>query len=581
MLYILEMRHYFLWIIIAVAVALNFSLKILLEQPNGHDIFYSFPLTKTIRYSDYLFQKWNLAIVAFLIFGWWLKRGGNLTKAIRENAPFIIILVLVTFSSHIFSFNRWFEFDDYRVIGHHFAVEGTPRQNQMGAGSSYYYGIGLVYLVVGWFGTHFELYNALGLFIYSLICITIFFFAKRLGANKVIACLIGLFFVTSPTYYRETLIMLELLGDGFKLLLFSLSCFLLIAKFYPGSVIFAVAALEFGISRTHFIALPLILICLLFKNKKEVGRDWIFALLSFFTMSFMYVSALGTHPPKIIDQTNWISNFPQLLRIADTIFGVTIQHPIIYTGLSFFKWLLGDYPYVSPIIGGLIVVFFLYLSFWLLIKKRLLQSKLIFLGIVIVVSAIIFPTLMGIRLVYKIDSLTAQYNDIFPAAPTSYGVFSAFGITFILLGISEILRRKLFVRILLILIILNTITLLKSDYDWAKIISQPQRAVNVQLNNLLPYDGKTRVIYTPPPTQILSRYISYFHQLYRIKESLNFTNDPQEFIRLLDEYKPSKERVYILIFDTETNEIIDFSYKLRGYYPDKKITPEILTTLIE
>ena len=132
-----------------------------------------------------------------------------------------------------------------------------------------------------------------------------------------------------------------------------------------------------------------------------------------------------------------------------------------------------------------------------------------------------------------------------------------------------------------LLVVLNVVTLFRSDIEWAKIYSLPQRKVNIQLANLLPYDGQTKVVYTPPPTQVLSRYVSYFYQLYRIRESLNFTNEEGEFIKLLADYKPAKDHVYLFVLNTETHEIVDFSNRLREYYPEKKLTNEILKKLTE
>lgn len=575
------MKNHFLWIIIGLAIGLTHLFRYWIGELHGTDVFWHLPIIENIRYADYLIQKWFLVVVAFLIFGWWLKKQGTVVKTIRSNLPFIILIALVTLVVHAFSFQRWFEFDDYRVIGHHYAVEGTSREHQMGAGSSYYYGIGLVYLVVGWFNSNFELYNSLGLLIYFLSGVTIFFIAERLGANKFVSLLVALFFVTSSTYWREMLLMLELLGDGFKLLLFALSIFLLLSKFYPGAVIFAAAALEFGISRTHFIGLPLILMCILFKDRKEKNSEWVLSIAAFFVMSFLYIQVLGTHPPKVIDTTDWNNNWSQLLRVGDTIFGVTVPHAIAYTALSFTNWLTDNYNYSSSVLGVAIVALFATLSGILLKSKKMLSGKLIFLGIVIVAAAIFFPTLMGIRLNYKVDTLTAQYKDFIPTAPTSYGVFSTFGMIFILIGVSKFIKEGVFKKIVILLIILNAITVVKSDIAWAKMHSTPQRAINKQLNDFLPYDGRIKVIYTPAPTQVLSRYISYFYQLYRTRETVHFTNEPAEFIRLLVETKPSRERVYLLLLDIETNEIIDLSSRVREYYPDKELTPEILATFTE
>ncbi|MBI4058767.1 hypothetical protein HY404_00850 [Candidatus Microgenomates bacterium] len=581
MRYILKVAKYYpQWIILILALIFNYGLRLLLLKPDGHDYFYEFPFARSVRYSDYLFQKWNLVLAAVLVGIIWLWKEKKIFRDIRQNIPYIIIIALVTLAVHWFSFQRWFEFDDYRVIGHHYAVTGTPKQNEMGAGNSYFYGIGMIYLVVSWFGTKFELYNGLGLTIYFLTGVVIFAIANKFQKDKFISLTTALFFITSPTYWRQTLLMLELLGDGFKLLLFSLSIYFLLSRYYSGAIIFAAAALEFGISRTHFIAWPLLLMSILFvrKNNQENWK-WIIACIFFMAMSLSYIPLMGHFSPQILDGKNWLNNWPQIMRMADMIFGITIPHGISHTLIYFLQWLFG-YKYTSTLLGFLITVGLAVLTLWLFRKRKFLAAQLILTGLFIVVAAIIFPTLMGIRLLTDIHKLTWQYKDSLPAGPTAYGAFSTFGFIFILLGISKVLRQKLFIKILVILILLNSFTVIKADKEWIEEVSGPQRITNEQLAKILPADGQVKIIYTPKPTQVLSRYIYNFYQLYRIKEPIYSSTDTDEFISLINQYKPNKEKIYLLTLNTDNYVIYDNSDKLRIYEPTK-LTPSSVEAILK
>lgn len=565
------MRKYFLWLIVFGIVFINYSLK-------GDYFRKVIPYIDNIQYGNYLIQKWFLVIVGFLILLGWVIKNEGFWRKFRKLLPYFLIIALITFLAHWFSFYRWFDFDDYRLIGHHNFVVGTDNQNQMGM-SSTHYGIALPYLVVRWFGTNFEAYNALGLFVYSLSGIIIFLIANKIQKNKAISLITALFFVTSPTYYRQTLMMQEVLADGFSFFLFSLAVWTLISGYYKSSIILTASALEFGFARTHFIAIPLILTGLLFspKETKEQKLGLSFNIILFPVLTLLYLPLMRSHPPDVIDYTNLLNNWKQVVRFTDTFFGVTVPHGFVYPLIIFIKRLTA-YPYISPLLGSLLILALGIFSIWLFIKRKVLAAKLIGVGLISVVAGSVMPTLSGIRLVHDLKALTMQYIDVFPAAPTSYGVMSAFGLVLIVLGFSQIISFANFKKILIIIIIIDVLTLMKADTEWTKQYSFPVRASNPQLGEIIPADGKVKVIYTAPPGSVLSRYVSFFYQLYRIKEPLYIQNDPGEFIKLLDKYKPDPTGVFLLTQDNTTYKIHNYSDLVRSVYP-RKITPEYLESL--
>lgn len=565
------MKKFFVWISVFLAIAVNHTF--LKDQSFRQNI----PFLENIRYSDFLVQKWFLVAVAFSVFTIWvLMNRENTIYALRKNIIYILIIAIVTLGVHWLSFERWFEFDDYRLIGHHRAVTDTPQYNTMGALNNPYYGYAFAYLVVRWFDATFELYNGLGLSILFLIGIVIFAIGNKIQKNKLVSLSAALFFVTSPTYFRQILQMHEFLGDSFPLLLFTTSTFFAISRFYAESVIFAASALEFGLSREHFIGVPLFLIVLFFA-KKEASFAKRFLIASIFPLiSLLYLPVLRSYPPQIISKTNLIDNWPQLVRIADTIFGVSIPHLIAYV-LNYISIFL-QFPYLSPLFGAAIVMIVSLTVIVQFLKKKFLVAKLLIIGLSISVGAVFFPTLMGIRLEHNLSALSNQYRDFIPSSPTSYGLPSAFGLAILIIALNLMVRPRLFAIIVITLIFINSLSVYLADREWIRQVAFPQRVINKELADIIPYDGKVKIVYTPYPSEILSRHVSYFYQLYRIKDRIYEMNDAGELIKLIDKHKPNKESVFLLTYNKKTYEVYDYSGLVRSHYPSR-ITLSYLNSL--
>ncbi|MBI4058768.1 hypothetical protein HY404_00855 [Candidatus Microgenomates bacterium] len=555
------------WLTVFSSILINHTL---LKDQNFRN---SLPLIHNLRYSDYLIQKWFLVAAGFIILGWWLFNQRNIFKYLKINLLPILIILIVLLICRSISFQRWFEFDDYRLIGHQHAVNGTANYNQMGLINNPFYGYAASYAVVNLLDDKFELYNSLGIFILFLIGVVVFTIANKLQKRRLVSLLAALFFVTSPTYWRQILQMHEFLGDTFPLLLSTLSVYLLVVRFYPGAIIFAAAALEFGLSREHFIALPLILIGLFFVWSKKIPKEeLIITLATLPILSMLYLPVLSSHPPEILNKNDWLSNWPQLIRISDSIFAASMPHGVASFLLFLPRMLMPNNFYISSLLGVLIVVSLIILIIWSFNRRKILAAKILTVGLVIVTVSMVFPTLMGIRLVHDFKILPEQYSDFFPAAPTSYGLPAAFGLAFLVIGFGQLVRLKIFNIFLISLITINIVTVLAADYEWVKQFSRPQRIANQQLENIISADGQTKVIYAE---KILPRYISYFYQLYRIKEPLYVSNDPEEFIRLIKKYQPKKEGIYLLVLDDKNYTIYDNSQKLR-VYEVQKLTAKLL-----
>ena len=433
------MKKHFTWIVVFLSLVINHTL--LKQQSFRQEI----PFVNNIRYSDFLVQKWFLSVVAIsVLFVWVFVNKRKILNSLLRRKVYLLAIMFITLIIHLSSFQRWFEFDDYRLIGHHFAVSGTDNYNSMGAVNNPYYGYAFAYLVVGWFGDKFVLYNATGLIVLILIGLTIFFFSNLIQKNKFVSLLTALIFTTSTTYFRQILQMHEFIGDTFPLLLFAAAIYFVIKRFYPGAIIFAAASMEFGLSREHFIGVPLFLLVLFFAHQKLIMRKKIVVALIFPLMTFAYLPVFLNFPPQIINRSDWLSNWPQAVRLLDVIFGITTPHLLAYPVFNFFNFILHNFfysdegilAYFSPIFG---FVFVLTMSALVILKREnYLAIKLLVVGMSIVVGSVVFQTLSGIRLEHNLSALHRQYLDLLPSAPTSYGLPAALGISILFLGFSHI-----------------------------------------------------------------------------------------------------------------------------------------------
>ena len=143
------------------------------------------------------------------------------------------------------------------------------------------------------------------------------------------------------------------------------------------------------------------------------------------------------------------------------------------------------------------------------------------------------------------------------------------------------MRLRIFYLFAIVTVVINSMGFIVADFEWVRQVSFPQRVVNKQLEEIIPYDGKVKTVFTPHPSELLVRYVSYFYQLYRIKDPLYFTNDPDEFIKLVNKYKPDKNSTFMLELDKKTHVVFDRSNLLRELYGSKGFTAEKLEIISE
>lgn len=545
----------FIWIIIISAIVLNFT-----------DIVAPLPLFEGFRYGHMLAKKLFLVLVASGVAFYWLSGKKDILKNIKQNLSYIMLIGLALLISHSLSFSRWFYFDDFRILSHHVAATELHSVACCGSG---YFPLALFHVIIQFFDMNFELYNSFGLIIYFLIGLVIFALMKQLLKKNIIALLISIFFVTSPTYFHEILAVNEFTGNGSALLLFVITIYFSFVKYWPGVIIFTAAALELGLSRTHFMPVPLVFITWLFAGniRKSIGVMITIPVVLFF-LALPYRNVL--FGIDIFSKGLKVPQWDFLFIYPDMIFGVMIPLEFYLIIIKVLRLLFKDFWYLSSVLGVLIVMFIGFIIFSFYKQNKLLPAKLILIGLVIVLSSLVLPSLTGSRAERNLKALTLQYTSIdYPVRATSYGTFATFGVTLMLAGAGLVISTRRYKIMVISLIILNSLTLINSDRVWARDQNYQLKTITAQFHKLLPKDGKTKIIYIPPHTRQLWDGLTTFQGLYRPKEKFIITGgDSEEYIKLLNEYKLPSSQLYFFKIHTESFQVIDLSGQIRPLYPN-------------
>lgn len=551
-------KSFFLWAMVALAVALNFF-----------DLISPLAVFENIRYGHMLAKKFFLVVISFGFLAYWLYHKKGLYKFIKQYLIQLLIIAGSLAVARVLSFTRWFYFDDFRILSHHVSATDLHSVACCGSGN---FPLALFHFLVSFFGMNFEAYNLFGLILYFLIGVVIFAIVKHFWKRNHIALLISVFFVTSPTYFHETLAMNEFIGNASALLLFVIAVYLVIVEFWQGVVIFAAAALELGLSRTHTLPIFLTSMVWIFdKGVKKIKARLIFISAILLGLTLPYRNIIFG-----------IDTFSKGLKLPshdiffiypDIIFGTVVPHEIAFVLISLLPIHFKNIWYISTFLGIFIVASFAILILRLFKQKKISEAKLILVGLVIVLGSLVLPSMTGSRRENNLQALTAQYTSNYPVRATSYGVFPTFGMVFIISGIAGLVSYKKFKLVMVTLIILNTFTLINSDRIWAKDQSFALKTLTSKLNELFPEDGKTKIIHIPPHTRRLWDSLNTFQGLYRPKEKFLITGaDRQEFMALVNEYKLPASQLYFIKIHDESLKIIDFSDEIRPYYPGEMQT---------
>ncbi len=535
-------------------------------------------LFSNIVYGRYLANKFFLIIIAFLILGYWLFKNPQVFKIVKQNWILIALIGLSLIIARFFSFERWFYHDDFRLIADFY--NGSPR------GTPYpHYPLGIFNLVTHWFRVNYSLYNALALFFYFLNGVMIFTIGNILQPKKYISFLAAVFFVTTPTYWGQSELMNNMLDDGFVMLIFFFSWYLLLRNFLAGSIIFAAAALEFGIARTQFIAAPLVLSGLFFLPKIIKQKSRLLLLLIFPIISFAYLPVFLTHPnTQIKYDINILIYFLKIF--GDLISGITIPFIFNYIIVWVFAHLLNKWQYIT-IALGYFVIFSLALSSLILhLARKRLAAKLFFLGLVIIVTVTIPITMVGVRVDRAVEKFV-EYNlssiiggsFMGPRSSTGYGYFQAIGLALIIIAIGTLLRPRYFKVIMFIIIISSIITDIYSDRNWVDYWGRHNRRIIAQVEKILPRENKPLYIYTSSRQRFLWQGIGNFQEIFRTTQPIYAYMGPEEFTTEIQKVHPAPNQLYLLVEDGSYN-IYNYSDRLRTLSQEQLNSRETLMNIL-
>ncbi len=371
--------------------------------------------------------------------------------------------------------------------------------------------------------------------------------------------------------------MTEFIGDGVSLLLFIIAIYLLVSRFYAGSVIVAAAALEFGLSRTYFIALPLFVTGLLFTlNIKSIRFSQIASFVAFPLLSLIYMPVFFHFATSRINSV--VSEF---LKLSAMLLAVSIPYEFTYPLIQIFQLFIGNSFYIAPLLGILFIIAIALLALFSY-RKNTVVAKLLLVGIIIIIGSILVPSIRATeRLVQDVGSLTSQFADSIPTNYTAYGIFPPFGAALIIAGIALLFKSKKIKIVLFLIIIFNIVTSIQIETRAINRFAKPRLEIDKQLLRFLPADGKQKIILVPYSSVNNNLYagINMFYASYYPQEPVIETDDPKTFIKLLEKYSPMQNHIYLFVRATNSSKIYDFSSKLQAI--PKKNLPDALGDLIQ
>lgn len=526
-----------------------------------------------VRYGHYIARKFFLVVIAFLVFGYWLTTQRELLLRIKSNLKYIIIIGVSLFSSRILTYGFWFYNDDTRFFQYHLFAPTQPNYNPQGVwGPIGSHPIAIFLLVIRWFETNYSLYNTLGLFFYFLAGIVIFVLTNKLQNSKFVSLVAAVFFLTTPTYFQGRLLIGEIINSPFILSLVILSIYFLLQRFIPGALIFTAAALEYGIAKTYFIALPLTLFTIFFTGfTSNLSRAFIqkkaliFFLVALLLISLVYIPAFSIAPAA--GSVGKIITFDKLIVFGDVLLAVTLQHSLSQPLVKYISLMLNQWIYTSASFGFLMIFNFAMVGLIAFFRGKKSAAKLITIGLSIIIPSAAIGSLMGVRVDRNVQKLVEYViNDPIPIGATAYGILPALGLTFILIGIGCLLKPKVFKIFALVLILINIFSSFLYDYRWLESpYAYPQRRYDEQLQQILPRDGIAKYVYVPPKERPFYQSVVTFGSIYQGDQKLYTYMDSDEFVSDLKRNSPPADHLYFLITSGKPKyKIYDYSNKIRN-----------------
>src|SRR3989344_1152897 len=366
---------------------------------------------------------------------------------IKNFAQNSIVHILIVFVTAIFSFlptlEMFFYLDEWGNI-----YEFTHGQYDFTIFTAH-----MIYLLFSFFGTNATGYFAVGLFIYALSAVAVYFFVSRLLSNKLIGFISGLIYGVSPVG-SDTVIMIwtYVIEGGYPLTIgLLLVLYLLLIYFQKGKIIFyLVALLGFAIflelePRRVFLYLPVIMAFdyLMHFRKILIPDFWFFLrqtpFVVFFVLYYKYSVTL--------------SNILATGKINLSDAGYDSQTKIELFLNSFFD----NRPYVTlaNILLGSFSIFpkefislasLKYTNFWIFLVLSIAAILVIIgwkvkriWGILIVFSLVwIFVNIIGIY-VFSSPGISETTHRTLSLSAPAYGIF----ITLSGFSVYELLKNKL------------------------------------------------------------------------------------------------------------------------------------------
>lgn len=575
-----RIRENIIWIVVITSILLNIIATRyelaghnLVDHPYLGILLYPF---SNVRYGYYVARKLALSVIAFLVSGYWLSRQKGVVAAIQKNKKYLIAIGMVLLFSRILTYGFWFYNDDTRFFNYHLYAPTLPNYNPQSVWGPFgFHPIAILLLVIRWFGTNYTLYNTLGLVFYFFAGVLIFVFLNKVQKNKFVSFLAAIFFLTTPTYFQGRLLIGEIINSPYILILIVISFYFLFQKFLPGSLIFAAAALDYGVAKSYFIAIPLTLFAIFVVKLKPKSKLFLY-IVTLFLMSYVYKPAFFGAPggPGTLSE---LLNQDALIVYGDVLQSVILPHGIAFPLIQLFNLIFNGWIYINTVLGFSLIASFFVMGVVAYRKKKHVTFYIILIGLSIIIPTAALGSLKGVRVDRNVEKLVEYFiHSQTPTGATGYGFFPALGLTFIFVALASLLKRKGFKIFAFSIIFINLITSMAYDYKWLNSpYSLPQRKYDSQLKNVLHRDGIGKYVYVPSKQRPLFQGVETFVNIFQGDQTYYLSMDSDEFVAFLEKDKPSSEQIYYFITSGKPDyKIYDYSNKIRNI-PYDELAPII------
>ncbi|MDO8657400.1 MAG: hypothetical protein Q7K55_01570 [Candidatus Levybacteria bacterium] len=550
-----------------------------------YNFLFPFVGTRSAYLIDQGFPFLAVVIVSFfLIKKYWYKCKKNLSSNIIP----ILILTAVVISVHGLLTQYYFFAEDVTHI-----LQSVKQGDEKFPFNPTNNGYPLFPFVFSFllFGTNAIFYNIVSLLLFLAAVLGFYFFVISLTGNKNLALLSALFFGTTPSFLDMFAWQASVQGMS-QVLFLGLMCFIFLVHYqksknnfcYFLSLLFFISAIHVGFVRIAGMIFPLLFL-IIFPIVKVKTGIWkkVLQAIPFIVVWMEFVQirfgmSLLAHPFKIIEGKNTsfdVSNyFSPLFYYLDHLFFPARVGRILFPWLK--NELFTTFDFIQNVsfifLFGLVIFAILsILALIAILRFKSISWRIVMLSLIFIFGNLFYVPLLGSvpKDIFFFDRqfINPAYNPgsryVFSSA---IGVSMLFGLLFLRLFNLKRKLRYIFFVFMIAIVIVNGFISFSAHKQMALGISKSDRSFMENFFSMVPQDGKKKIVYsTNPGKNMIDVNVGGSNWLYGFykRDELDYINNKQEFLQLLNSKAYKKENIYTFYNNPETGAFENISSLFR------------------